>query len=221
MSALMLLKDKYQTFASYLSPYTIFCASSKYNQDIQVVKNYGRNELWVNGIRQSGGHIAGLWQQTFDTIAKTDIGKPRTFLVFGVGGGNVMQLIRNRFPAAVIDAVDIDAEIIRIGRHYFGLDDIGIRKFYCEDAAEFKTSQQYDFIVIDLYIGEHVPDFVITRAFCKKISGLLLSGGYVLINYFDDTQTHSERQLESILSLFFPHIRKIPVYENLMFLAKK
>jgi spermidine synthase len=219
MLVLTSLKDKLLTFGSYLTSVTVFTSTSIFNQDIKVIKNYGQNELWINKIRQSGGHITGLWNLAFGEVNRLKQNNPKSFIIFGVGGGTVLKLIHKMYPAAIADAVDIDAEVIRIGKRYFGLDKLGIRNFYCADASKLNINASYDFIVIDLYNGEHVPDFVLTSKFLKQIKQMLNPSGSILINYYDDQAIHRDNDLNNSLNKIYRSVKKIPVYQNMMFLA--
>jgi spermidine synthase len=216
MSEQILLKDSLQLAQSYLSPVTVFSSSSKYNQKIQVIKSYGQNELWVNDIRQSGGHISGLWKHALDGINRM-IEHPKNVLIFGVGGGTVFKLIRKLYPQTKIDVVDIDAEIIRIARKYFDLEKIGVSHYYCVDAGKFVASIKYDLVIVDLYIGEHVPDFVITPNFMNKLATLITPNGHFIINYYDESAEKRENKLQKLLEIQFKQVQAIPVYENMMF----
>jgi spermidine synthase len=219
MSAVTSLKDKFSTLASFLSPVTVLRSSSPFNPDIRVVRNFGENELFVNDVRQSAGRIDTLWNQAFRIVGKSLAGDPESFLVFGVGGGSAMKLIRKHFPDAAIDVVDIDPEIIRIGKRYFGLERIGIRKFYCSDAQKFRPDGKYGFIIIDIYIGIHVPDFVLTETFLRNVKGMLKAHGHLLINYYDETDRHNEKTLQKLLERIYPTVESYPVYANIMLLA--
>lgn len=218
----MSLKDNFISLLSQLAPQEVAASASPFNRKISIRKNFGKNELFVDDIRQSGGMIDELWKNAFKKIDPAIIKKAKNFIVFGIGGASVMYWIRHYNPTAVIDAVDIDEEILNISRKYFNLDNYKVSKIYCEDAQDFTGKHKrnlYDFIVIDLYIGNHVPDFVSSDKFLKGIKTIMAPEGKILINYFDDTGKNGEKKLEKQLNQIFSQVTAFRVFANTMFLA--
>jgi spermidine synthase len=218
----MSLKDNLISLLSQLIPQELAVSSSPYNHKITIRKNFGRNELFVDDIRQSGGLIDVLWEETFKKVDPDIFKKAQKYIVLGIGGASVMKQIRKYNPNAVIDAVDIDPEIVKISRKYFDLDKYFLRKIISQDAQKFVNNYkgiQYDLIVIDLYIGNHVPDFVPTEKFLRGIKTIKSLSGHVLINYFDDTKQKGEIKMEVMLKKIFSKVIVYPVLTNTMFLV--
>ncbi|MFY0531814.1 spermidine synthase [Nannocystis pusilla] len=46
---------------------------------------------------------------------------PRRLLVVGLGGGTMIRYLHSRVPAAQIDAVEIDPEVVRLAGEWFGV----------------------------------------------------------------------------------------------------
>jgi len=193
------------SFLSYFIPQLVYHSSSHYNKKIEVREINGRNVLLVNGIQQTGGYTEKLWKEGMRNIHGKKI------LVFGVGGGTVFS----NFPDAQITAVDIDPEIIRIGKKYFGLGKLSNLTLIQQDARMFISRKKYDLIIVDLYIGNDVPAFVSQKPFLKKCMSFLLPGGQMVINYFSqkdqETKAHALRQI-IIGATVKPVLRNIFVY---------
>jgi hypothetical protein len=76
-------------------------------------------------------------------------------LVVGVGGGVIPMWYQAR--GIVTDAVDIDPEIFRLARDYFGYRANGGE--FVEDARAYlgSTTKSYDYVVLDVFNGEADP----------------------------------------------------------------
>jgi len=168
---------------------------------------YGMRKLLVNGSVQSGRYIQSLWK---GAIKKFGISKDlawKNILVFGVGGGTVIDILHEKFPNARITAVDIDPMIIDIAKKYFLTRDCSYIRFVSADAKAYvtKTEKQYDCIVIDIFIGNAVPDFVKTKEFIGNCRKGLSPNGVLLVNYLQDREYGEKskefnRTLQSIFS---------------------
>ena len=47
--------------------------------------------------------------------------EPQRMMIVGVGGGTMPMFLRHYYPEAVIDAVDIDPDVVHVAKTYFGL----------------------------------------------------------------------------------------------------
>lgn len=173
---------------SYFFPTIVFRASTKYNRDIRVVEEKGVNKLLVNGSRQSGEYIKSLWQHAlaeFHIIPSPDI---KRILVLGVAGGTIIHLLHAVYPDALIDGVDIDREMLEIGKKYFYLDSVKGLTLTQVDAKEYvaksiRQRKKWDMIAVDVYVGASIPAFVGENQFLHDLKTILSPRGIVLINY--------------------------------------
>jgi len=106
----------------FLFPRTVYKTKSKISGEIVVKEQLGDYTLHVQGLIQSGGIIKGIWKKPL-RFAQGKLSVSNC-LILGLGGGTVVQLIKNRWPEAKIIGVEIDPEIIKIGRKFFGLGEI-------------------------------------------------------------------------------------------------
>jgi spermidine synthase len=216
------------SFLSYIFPQEIYRGSSKFSSDIRVVEDMGSLRLVVNGIEQSGKHIDKILTRAFDACRFSPDVKRDRMLLLGVGGGSLIRLFRTIFPDITIDAVDIDAVIISVAEKYFGLSAIRGLKIYNSDALRFvkdhikNSRQKYGIIVVDIYIGRDIPDFVWERPFLEDIHSLLTPSGFVFMNVVHDGKyEESVKTLKHTLSDIFSGMKEIPVDYNTFFLATK
>src|SRR5258706_4040565 len=155
---------------SYLLPQVIARFSTPYNRDIRILEEKGKYKLLVNGSRQSGPYIQKLWQHAFTTFGIIPSPDVRSILVLGVGGGTVIHLLHTLYSHAEITGVDIDAQMINIGKKYFGLSDIPGVALIQSDAKVFvskarKDKKKWDMVVVDIFVGPTIPPFVAEESF--------------------------------------------------------
>jgi len=208
---------------SYIFPQTILNTSSKYNHDIRVIKRNGKNELIVNGIQQTGPYDTNIFDSAFRKFNIASF-QPKKLLVLGVGGGYVIGKLHRLFSEVKIDAVDIDETIIDIAKTYFKLDSLQNIAYVAQDARifvqkQFKHKNLYDGIIIDLYIGDDIPDFFSDEHFFLGIRSLLSKDGFVLINY-QGTSSYVQKRvvLTLLLQKIFPSEEHLTIKRNFFFL---
>lgn len=211
---------------SYFVPQDLLRTSSSYNHDIRVQSFMGKRLLMVNGSLQSGAYVEGLWRKSMAAFGITPSMGVKSILALGVGGGTVIHLLHDLFPKAETTGVDIDSIIIGIGKKYFGLRGMKGLVLKAADAQEFvkkeaRAKRAYDAVVIDLFVGRHIPPFVTTDAFMRNVKSLLAADGFVLINYLREREygTRSDAFARSLAKLFV--VREFSIFRNRFFCLKK
>lgn len=209
---------------SYIFPWRLLLSGSRYNKKIDVRLIRGKNVLLVNGIQQTGPYTERLWKEGLAQYP--DVGTLAKILVLGVGGGTLFHLFHNKYPESKIVGVDIDAEIIRIAGTFFGVNSLPNVTLIQRDAREFISDSSYknyfDFVVIDLYIGNDVPDFVTTEKFFKKVRTILRPNGRLVVNYFSESnQPQKAKKINDTLASIFSETQSRGVLRNIFFYVIK
>jgi spermidine synthase len=111
-------------------------------------------------------------------------GEPRRILVLGLGGGTLAGFLRRHYPAAHIDAVDIDPEVVRVAKQYFGFREDGRMRAHVADGRKFIESarEPYDLIFLDAFGTTSVPAHLTTREFLEAVRRATRPGGAVVGN---------------------------------------
>ncbi|MCS7007556.1 MAG: fused MFS/spermidine synthase [Gaiellaceae bacterium] len=113
------------------------------------------------------------------------LGRPlERVAILGNAGGTTARALGRYYPEAVVDGVEIDPAVSRVGRRYFGLDDNPRLRVYDLDARPFlrSTDERYDLIVVDAYHQPYVPFYLATREFFALVRERLRPGGIVALN---------------------------------------
>lgn len=175
---------------SYLFPRKLAEFSTKYNKYIRVNDEFGQRKLLVNGSVQSGRYIRSLWKHAFKAFGIFNRLKWNNVLVLGMGGGTVIELLHSQFPNALITGVDIDPVIIDIAKKYFLTGDRTYLQLVTADARTYvqKSRLRYDCIIIDIFTGNAIPEFVNTASFITHCKERLSAGGAICINYLQDRE---------------------------------
>ena len=212
------------TLRSYFFPQTIFQTSSSFNHDIRVIERNGRNELVVNDIQQTGPYVRRVFLDGLTTFNVSSLPNVKNILLLGVGGGFMISQLHSMFPDAHIDALDIDPTIIDIAQRFFSLPSTQKVEYIVADAQQFvqQKDRSYDFIFIDLYIGDDLPAFLDDAAFYRSILHLLTAEGRVLINYQGTSRYEENRKkLLSLLPTIFSKERHVQILQNCLIYLQK
>lgn len=104
-------------------------------------------------------------------------------LLIGLAGGTVARQLTATYGPIPIDGVEIDPEIVRVGREYFGMTDPNLN-VVVEDGRYFlrTTDQRYDLIGVDAYRQPYIPFQLTSREFFEEVSDRLTPNGVAVIN---------------------------------------
>lgn len=210
---------------TYLFPRTVVKTSSQYNRDIRVVEEALTYKLLVNGATETGPYIRKLLLYAFKKFNISKEKNVKTILVLGVAGGTIIHTLHNMYPQAQITGVDIDDVMIGLGKKYFGLNTISNLILIKADAKVYIQRRQkdtFDCIVIDLFIGREIPQFVKSIDFLHRVKKLLSPSGFVFINYLKELEFGLKPSgMTKALHTVFTNVRSVDCQYNRFFLAKK
>lgn len=129
----------------------------------------------------------------------------------GAGAFGMPEQLSLRFPAAQVAAVEIDPEVIAVGRKYFRLDEFPRVNAVAADARRYlRTSKNsFDLIFGDAYNGvQFIPPHLVTREFFEEVRSRLKPSGIFVMNLIGAAQGDSSplfwRVMNGVRSAF-PH----------------
>ena len=173
---------------SYLFPFRLKNYLSKYNGKLEINLTNGKRILDT----PSGNFSYGSLQKILHKgLVKAGFNKnTKRILVLGLGGGSVVQTIREDFGSdAFIQLVDIDSVMIYIALHEFKLNRFGNMDIVCADAADYlkNTAQYFDLIIVDIFLVNKIPPVFTQSYFIKSVCNHLSPEGKVIYNTFRGT----------------------------------
>jgi spermidine synthase len=107
----------------------------------------------------------------------------RRVCVVGLAGGTVARQATAIYGPIPIDGVEIDPQIVEIGRQYFDMN-LSNLSVHITDGRFFleNTDRQYDLIVIDAYRLPYIPFQLSTSEFFALVRSRLTPWGVVSVN---------------------------------------
>jgi len=104
-------------------------------------------------------------------------------LIVGLGAGTVSKQITQAYGDIPIDGVEIDREIVSLGRQYFDMTEPNLRVSVTDGRAFLAGAQtRYDWVIVDAYQGSDIPFHLVTREFFQALADHMSPGGVLAIN---------------------------------------
>lgn len=207
----------------YLLPREVEKVKSEFNGEIVVINDRGKKRLIVSGLTQSGQYIDQIWTKAINLLTRKKL-LPETCLILGLGGGTVARICAEAWPQLSITGIEIDPEMIRLGKKYLGLSDSPKLKIIIGDAlTKIKSlKKDYDLILVDLYKGGEIPSSAKTREFVETILARLSKNGMVVFNllfYTEKTRKEAEKFVKMAEEIL--EVELLRELTNLLILGKR
>ena len=108
----------------------------------------------------------------------------RKVMIIGLGGGTMARLIHAAAPDIAVTGVEIDGELISLGREWLGFDDSMAVVASMDGRMALHASQQaYGAIILDAYSDQiYIPHHLSTREFFELVRSRLRPGGVMAAN---------------------------------------
>jgi spermidine synthase len=191
-----------------------------------VVRARGRGRaLPVDGTLASyyepGSAITGsVWDALAAGLLALPLARRRSVLLLGLGGGSAARVVRALAPRARIVAVEIDREVVRLARRFFGLDALGVEVRIADARDALARGRgRFDAVLEDVFVGSGravvkppgFPEPALARAARR-----LAPGGVLVSNALDEAPAVA-RAMRGL----FPRVVRIGVedYDNQIFVG--
>ncbi len=120
---------------------------------------------------------------------------PERILIIGLGGGTMSNALHELFPNSTIENVELDEAVITVARQYFDFVENDQVKTIAKDGRVFikralLKQQQYDWIMLDAFNGDYIPEHLLTKEFLEEAKGLLSPQGILSSNTFSSSQLY-------------------------------
>jgi spermidine synthase len=139
---------------------------------------------------------------------------PRRVAMLGTAAGTTARSYARYLPDARVDAVEIDGELLDIGRRYFDLEARPQLHEINEDARPFlrRSDGGYDVIMVDAYRQPYIPFYLTTKEFFELVRERLAPGGVVAINVgHPEGSDRLEKVLSATLRAAFREVARDPL----------
>jgi spermidine synthase len=191
---------------------------SEYN-NIFVIKqgqtlymNFGyRNSQYVESVYDmlDRGALAARYTR-YMTIAAAYAERFERGAFVGLGGGRTASYLVDSFPQLSLDIAELDPEVIRLAKKYFGVKESERLKLNAQDGRIFLTRSKnmYDAVFLDAYRGPFVPFHLLTQEYFQIIKKHLRPGGVVAQNVEPSTMV-----LDSAIRTIAAVFKNVETYE--------
>jgi ubiquinone/menaquinone biosynthesis C-methylase UbiE len=181
---------------SYIWPITIRRYESNYSGQLFIRFFMGKKILDTGRTNYSFGGLQKVLKRALELLPF----HPNTqkILILGFGGGSVLETLRSQHKSkAHITGVDIDGVMFTIARNEFEIVEKEDTRFVIADATEWIKNQpnQFDLIIIDLFIIDTLPTAATQVSFIEKVSEALLPGGQLIFNTIPETLSEESFEL--------------------------
>lgn len=146
-------------------------------------------------------------------------------LIIGLAGGTSSKQITRAYGDVPIDGVEIDGEIVRVGREWFAMTEPNLNVIVEDGRWVLRTSdERYSLIAVDAYKQPYIPFQLTTKEFFQEVYDHLDDDGTLVINV---GRTEDDYRLvdaiASTIRAVFPDVYLIDVerYNNTMVVATK
>ena len=198
-------------YLSYLYPMTRK-VTSKYSDTLEITWHNGKKHLNTKNANYSYGSLQAILKFGIEKIELKHI---NSALLLGLGGGSVIETLRQDFNfQKQITAIDIDPVIIEIAKTEYQLESNSNTSIICEDALKFikNNTSKFDLIIIDLFIDITVPKQFLELSFWEDVVNSKSTNGVILFN--GSLEEKRSNQLKSVIEFLQTKVYKVDVYDK-------
>jgi spermidine synthase len=146
-------------------------------------------------------------QNSFISLAFLDW-EPKDVLFVGLGSGSMPRYFHRYYPAAEVDVVELDPDILHVAEQYFSFQKTPGMKVHIQDGRMFikRVKKQYDMIFLDAYKDDFIPFHLTTTEFLQEVKKKLKKGGVVVSNISSPFRNKFFYSMIETCKTVFPHL---------------
>lgn len=210
----------YKKLISYIWPVPVWKGGSDENPLLELSLYRGEYQLSTADALYSDGTRYTPMRIAFSAL-KNILNKVDNVLVLGAGLGSALQILDKKGFNPSYTIVDNDMVVLRWtvallpGRIKERVKNV------CEDANRFieHEQQRYDMLIVDIFRGRVVPDFVTNTEFLEKCRNHINPGGHFVFNYIVN-EPGEWQKTEALVKSIFTSVRVINHDVNRIVIAK-
>ncbi len=161
-----------------------------------------------------GAALSGTMYDAFLLAGAMKEGRLRTLAEIGLAGGTIAHDFQLHLPDVRVTGVELDPEIIALGRRYFTLDDPNLTVVNADGRVFLQaTRQRFDAIAVDVFRQPHIPFPFTTAEFFELVRSRLGPGGVLLMNVA--ALSRHDRLLDGVVNTIASVFREVWVFHPL------
>ena len=154
-----------------------------------IIDSGGARYLVMDGWAESALNLTNYSQPVFEytKVMKermSEVPSAKRIAIIGAGGCTQVYHVKDLFPSATIDVVDIDAKVFDICKSKFFVQEGNGVEFHVEDGRKFlEENGDYDIMLLDTFSsGCNLPPHIGSREFFATAAKALAPGGMLAAN---------------------------------------
>lgn len=205
--------------ASYFFPIKFRAGSSSENPVLELFLFKGQWQLATKDAVYSDGTRYQPMVAAFNLI-ESRLKNVEKVLMLGVGLGSAVEILDEMNYHPKITLVDIDELVLKWAKEFLGKDLKKETEFICKDAYAFiqNTNCSYDIIIVDIFKGRAIPEFVSTASFLAACKAKLSDKGIFILNYMIPSASEWE-DYKNIFKEVFPENKILNIGINRVLVA--
>ncbi len=121
--------------------------------------------------------------------------QPKRILIIGLGGGSLPKAFAEILPDTEVVSVEIDPAVAKLAKSYFDYQESDKIKTKIIDGRVYvkralKNKQEFDWIILDAFNGDYIPEHLLTVEFLNETKSLLSEGGLLSANTFNGSKLY-------------------------------
>jgi len=180
---------KYEAGPGGLARLKVIYQTDSLYHHIRVSEGGGRRYLRFDNSWQGGNFLSDPFRSTFEYpeyfhLIRALRPETRKVLVVGLGAGIAPKQFWRDYPSMQIDVVEIDPEVVHISYEFFALPKDSRIRVFAQDGRRYleRTSEKYDFIILDAFYSDSIPFHLTTREFMRVLKNHLTPDGMIAAN---------------------------------------
>jgi spermidine synthase len=150
------------------------------------VRTYFQDGLVQNTVASDGRSLS-FYTYALEALAYAYRTRIESAFVLGLGAGIVPMRLAQQ--GVSVDVVEIDPASLTAARRFFGFDPSRVRVQLADARTQLRhCARRYDVIVVDLFHGDGIPDYLVTRDFFSDLRRCLGADGIAVFNTFADLE---------------------------------
>lgn len=124
---------------------------------------------------------------------------PRNVALLGLGAGALARFILHHLPAARLDAVEVNPQVLAVAREFFGLPDSPRLRVFVQDAMDYLVAaRDLDLLLIDLFDAARLPAALHGSPFFESCRRALSAQGVAVLNLL----SRDDKEFAAVLARF-------------------
>ncbi len=193
--------------AEYTSMFgNITVADARRRDGIGKIHRYFLQDGFVQNRTTLDNVSVSTYTYVLESLAHSFAPDARDIVVLGLGAGIVPRHLKR--DGLNVSVVEINPKALKAATTNFGFDQSGIQ-IHLVDARTFvrRCKDSFDVAIVDLFSGDNIPDYLLTKEFFRDLRNCIRSGGSVVMNsFFDSENTEPNRRLLATIATSFPRM---------------